>query len=166
MSATYTTAHGNTGSFTHWAGLGIEPASSWLVWFVSAEPQRELCNDYFYLVRQMGLKSSHLTLFSLYFCICSNMYCFCNITVILALEFPLWHSGLRIWLQWPGSLQRHGFYPWPGAVGWKNVTLLQLRCKSQLWLGFSPWPGNFHMLRVGPHTQKILLKDIKRQSMN
>ena len=43
-SATYTTARGNVRSLTHWAGPGIEPATSWLlVGFVSAEPQWELC---------------------------------------------------------------------------------------------------------------------------
>ena len=42
-SATYTIAHGNTRSLTHWVGPGIKPASSWmLVRFVSAEPQRKL----------------------------------------------------------------------------------------------------------------------------
>ena len=42
-SATYTTAHGDTRSSTHWARPGIEPASLWiLVRFVSAEPQWEL----------------------------------------------------------------------------------------------------------------------------
>jgi len=42
-SATYTTAHRNTGSLTHWARPGIELASSWmLVRFVSSEPQQEL----------------------------------------------------------------------------------------------------------------------------
>ena len=30
-SATYTTAHSNTGSLTHWARAGIEPATSWLL---------------------------------------------------------------------------------------------------------------------------------------
>ena len=30
-SATYTTAHGNTGSFTHWARPGIEPMFSWML---------------------------------------------------------------------------------------------------------------------------------------
>ena len=40
---TYTTVHGNTESLTHWARLGIEPASSWiLVGLITAEPQREL----------------------------------------------------------------------------------------------------------------------------
>ena len=35
-SVTYTTAHGNAGSLTHWASPGIEPASSWiLVGFVN-----------------------------------------------------------------------------------------------------------------------------------
>ena len=41
-SATYTTAHGNTGSLTHWARPGIEAATSWfLVRFVSAVPEQE-----------------------------------------------------------------------------------------------------------------------------
>ena len=44
-SATYSTAHGNTGSLTQWARPGIEPATSWfLVWFVSTVPQQELCS--------------------------------------------------------------------------------------------------------------------------
>ena len=35
-SATYTTAHGNTESLTHWARAGIEPSTSWfLVGFVN-----------------------------------------------------------------------------------------------------------------------------------
>ena len=39
MSATYTTAHGNAGSPTHYARPEIEPATSWfLVRFVSTEP--------------------------------------------------------------------------------------------------------------------------------
>ena len=42
-SATYITAHGNTGSPTHWVKPRIEPASSWILGgFVSAAPQREL----------------------------------------------------------------------------------------------------------------------------
>ena len=43
ISATYTTAHGNTGSLTHWARTGIKPNTSWfLVGFVSAVPRWEL----------------------------------------------------------------------------------------------------------------------------
>ena len=43
VSATYTTAHGNTGSLTHWVGPGIEPESPWiLVGFITAELQGEL----------------------------------------------------------------------------------------------------------------------------
>ena len=30
-SATYTTTHSNAGSLTHWAGPGIEPATSWFL---------------------------------------------------------------------------------------------------------------------------------------
>ena len=32
--------------------------------------------------------------------------------------------------------------------GLKDPALLQLGCRSHLQLGFSPWPGNFHMLQV------------------
>ena len=43
MSATYTTAHSNARSLTHWTRPGMEPASSWIrVGFVSTEPWREL----------------------------------------------------------------------------------------------------------------------------
>ena len=39
----YATAHGNTGSLTHSARSGIEPATSWfLVRFVSSAPRQEL----------------------------------------------------------------------------------------------------------------------------
>ena len=42
-SATYTTAHDNTGSLTHWVRPGIKPTSSqMLVRFISTEPQWEL----------------------------------------------------------------------------------------------------------------------------
>ena len=45
MSATYTTAHDNAGSLTHWAGPGIEPSFSWILdEFIYTEPQRELLN--------------------------------------------------------------------------------------------------------------------------
>ena len=43
VSATYTTAHGNTESLTHRVRPGIEPSSSWIVvGFVTVEPQQEL----------------------------------------------------------------------------------------------------------------------------
>ena len=49
VSATYTTAHGNPGSLTHWRGPKIEPASSWvLVGFVTTEPQWELWLLFFF----------------------------------------------------------------------------------------------------------------------
>ena len=42
-SATYTTAHGNARSLTHWVRPGIEPTTSWFsVGFVSAMPRWEL----------------------------------------------------------------------------------------------------------------------------
>ena len=48
-SVTYTSAHGNTGSLTHWVRLGIEPTTSWfLVGFVSAAPWREFQDPIFF----------------------------------------------------------------------------------------------------------------------
>ena len=42
-SATYTTAHGNTRSLTHWTRPGIQPTTSWLlVGFISNAPWWEL----------------------------------------------------------------------------------------------------------------------------
>ena len=32
----------------------------------------------------------------------------------------------------------------------KNLAMLQLGCEPQLWLGFSPWLGNFYMPQVWP----------------
>ena len=47
---TYTTAHGNDRSLTHWVRPGIEPMSSWIqVGFVIAEPQWELPNYHFFM---------------------------------------------------------------------------------------------------------------------
>ena len=43
VSVTYTIAHGNARSPTHWVRPGIEPTTSWfLVRFVSAAPRQEL----------------------------------------------------------------------------------------------------------------------------
>ena len=42
-SVTYTTAHRNARSLTHWATPGIKPVHSWIpVRFITAEPQQEL----------------------------------------------------------------------------------------------------------------------------
>ena len=63
------------------------------------------------------------------------------------LQIPLWSSGLRIQLQQLGLLQRHGFDPQPGAMGYGSGLL-------QLQLGCNPWPGNIHMLWVHPPKKK------------
>ena len=39
--------------------------------------------------------------------------------------------------------------------GLKNSTLLQLWQRSQLWLGFNPWPRNFHVLLVQSLIKKM-----------
>ena len=37
----------------------------------------------------------------------------------------------------------------PSPAQWvKDLALLQLWHKSQMWLRFDPWPRNFHMLQV------------------
>ena len=63
MSSTYTTAHDNVGSLTHWASPGIEPETSWfLVRFVSAAPWWELqiyfiCEFYLILVMKKNIRT-------------------------------------------------------------------------------------------------------------
>ena len=43
LRPTYTTAHGNVGSLTHWARPAIEPISSWIqIGFLTTVPRREL----------------------------------------------------------------------------------------------------------------------------
>ena len=54
----------------------------------------------------------------------------------MTLEFPPWHTGLRILLRWLGSLQRCGFNHQPSTVG-ESIR----RCHSRFQLGFHPWPG-------------------------
>ena len=50
QAATYTTAHSNTRSLSHWARPGIEPTPLWfLVGFVSPVPRWEFLLIYFYL---------------------------------------------------------------------------------------------------------------------
>ena len=45
----------------------------------------------------------------------------------------------------------------PGPAQWvKDPTLLQLWYRSQLPLGFDPWPRNFHMLQVQLQKKKSL----------
>ena len=58
---TYTTAHDNTRSLTHWAKPGIEPATSWfLVRFISTTPRQELssCLFYEYMYSKIVIKKS------------------------------------------------------------------------------------------------------------
>ena len=50
------------------------------------------------------------------------------------LEFPLWCSGLRIWLQWLRSLQRCRFNSWPSAVGSGPGT-----AAATAWIWFPAW---------------------------
>ena len=38
--------------------------------------------------------------------------------------------------------------------GLKNLVLPQLSCRLQLWLRFSPWPRNFHMLWAQPKQKR------------
>ena len=38
----------------------------------------------------------------------------------------------------------------PGYNVLKDLALPRVRHRSQLWLGFNPWPGNSHMPQVYP----------------
>lgn len=57
--------------------------------------------------------------------------------------FLLWHCGLRTRLQWLIA-EAH----WILSSELKELALLHLWRKLQLWLGFNSWPRNFHILLV------------------
>ena len=59
-SATYTTAHSNTGSLIPWARPGFKPEISWfLIRFISAVPQHELlCIDFNFSSCPCGIKDN------------------------------------------------------------------------------------------------------------
>ena len=48
----------------------------------------------------------------------------------------------------------------------KDLALLQMQCRLQLWLRFSPWPGNFHMSWVRPLNKQITNKRTERLTSN
>lgn len=62
-----------------------------------------------------------------------------------AQKFSLWYRGLRIQLQWLMSLQKHGFDTPAQYSALKDPALLKFQHKSQLQLGFNPWPRSFYM---------------------
>ena len=60
-------------------------------------------------------------------------------------EFLLWHSRLMFPACVCGSAGSI-----LSLVQWvEDLMFLQLWCRSQLWLGFDPWPGNFVMPHLG-----------------
>ena len=127
-SATYTTAHGNTGSLTHWARAGMGPATSWFLvgfvnhWATTGTPQIGILNAMPWPPDSQEYQHGGHELFH-----------YCSYNVELAWEAPFktsflgvprWHSRLRIW-----HCHHHG-------------------------LGYScymdPWPWNFCMLQAQP----------------
>ena len=65
--------------------------------------------------------------------------------------------------QWVRNLTAEAWVPaeaWVRSLAWhselKDLALPQLWHRSQLWLGFSFWPGNFHMLWCG-HKKLFLI---------
>ena len=51
---------------------------------------------------------------------------------------------------------------WVRSLAWSNglkdLVLPQLWHKSQLWLTFSSWPRNFHMLQVWPYKFFLMIQ--------
>ena len=74
MSVTYTTAHSNAGSLTHWTGSGIEHISSWIL-IRFAELSQELHRLPSYKAKHLTIKLSppHPKIFhSIYAFFCST----------------------------------------------------------------------------------------------
>ena len=58
-----------------------------------------------------------------------------------------WVNNLACLCEGSGSIPRQ-------AQWIKDLVLVQLWCRLQLWLGFDPWPGNVHMPWVWPKKKK------------
>ena len=75
-SATYTTAHGNTRSITHWVKPGIEHASSWiLVRFISTEPWWEVLTVILICISLITYDVEHLYMCSFVISVSSVVKC-------------------------------------------------------------------------------------------
>ena len=112
-SVTYTTAHGNAGSLTHWATPELEPASSQiLVRFITAEPRWELPLSVSLSTQRKGTRQFKLTFtrkFSMKTDIISDIcYVQCpwpkklkwDTQLVYKPVFPFWHTGFETAGQW------------------------------------------------------------------
>ena len=124
-SVTYTTAHSNTQSLTHWARPGIEPATSWfLVGFVSAAPWRELLDPcHFFLNQRVTVTSLENRAFL------EPFPCLCVMTFPMTLSLPpflqlprndIWIFGLGNYYSGERRSRR--------SSKRKSETVLQLLC--------------------------------------
>ena len=108
MSVTYTTAHSNARSLTHWVRPGIEPASSWiLAGFITTEPEQEFLLYTFLTATSITAVTSA----SLSFFICKM-----GLTTYLPLDV-LW--GL-IKYQWPSG----EYNAWHSVAAQKIVDII------------------------------------------
>ena len=137
MSATYTTAHVNARSLTHWARPGIEPTTSWFwVGFISAVPQREFL---------VSIGNKYLQFIS-----CTQLFCY------IFLNCCLWSSssgreGNPMWVfrrlnpcvllflreggtRWCNKVWKKGWIHW----GWASLSLRGSFsiCSMERWPGW------------------------------
>ena len=143
MSVTYTTAHSNAGTLTHWVRPGIEPVTLWfLVGFVSTAPWREFwmqqifteCLPCVRTVEEtskrkitLPLGSWHASGFSTCMCACVCVYVYAHMHVCVCTCVPMYR--IMIWesIAYTGS---------------KHLTITSLKwfCwEHSLWTGAS-WP--------------------------
>ena len=114
VSATYTSAHSNTGSLTHWAMPGMEPASSWiLVRLVITEPQWELWSCHVLINIETSYHKEHIKKKS-YILIASKLSPFKHKPAPLKSEFHYCWNMLRTFIY------NTGFHSWQNTVASKR----------------------------------------------
>ena len=129
-SATYTTAHHNAGSLTHWVRPGIKPASSWmLVKFVSAEPRWELPSQILYMICKIKkFFLNHKTMvhqwyWNYKYTDCENL----NFGVpVLAQGKRIWLVSMKMWVRSLALLSGLGIPALPWADAARDPALLWL----------------------------------------
>ena len=87
---TYTTAHSNAGSLTHWARPGIESVTLWfLVGFISTAPRQELREIFFFMAVQYFIVDNTHDTFVIHSSVNGHLGCF----HFLAIEIMLQQNG-------------------------------------------------------------------------
>ena len=118
-SVTYTTAHGNTKPFTHWARPGIEPTTSWnLVRFISAAATKGIPMPLFIVIKCESKYRCFSIQLKLGWRLFNKMSKWKQARILIGNSYvPLFSIGQFYWDQWDGE-SRNTVKNWIESDSW------------------------------------------------